>query len=75
MTDRINTFVVVLDRNIRDDDVLPLLNAVRQIRGVLTVEPHVAQRLDEMAGEHRANERWHRALREAALKATNREGV
>lgn len=42
MTDRYNAFIVILERDIRDDDAQPVLNALRQIKGVLRVKPHIA---------------------------------
>lgn len=49
MTDRINAFVVVLERDTRTDDVEATLAAIRQIRNVLSVEPHVAELVDHIA--------------------------
>lgn len=40
MTDRLNGFVVVLESDIREDDAQATLAALRQIKGVLTVEPN-----------------------------------
>ncbi len=42
MTDRINGILVVLEEDIRSDETEPILNALRCIRGVLRVEPNVA---------------------------------
>lgn len=41
MTDRLNGCVVVFERDIRVDDVEPMLNAIRHIRGVLSVTGNV----------------------------------
>ncbi len=41
MTDRVSALVVVLDENIRVDDVEPLVNAIRQLKHVIAVEPNV----------------------------------
>ena len=41
MTDRINSLTVVLKDDIRDDDVMPIVEAIGMIRGVLKVEQHV----------------------------------
>lgn len=38
MTDQVRGFYVVLDKDIRTDDVEPLMNAVKQMKHVLTVE-------------------------------------
>ncbi len=40
MTDRYDAFLVVLDRSIRDDDAESTVAAIRQIKGVLDVQPH-----------------------------------
>lgn len=38
MTDRINAIAVVLEQDTRTDDAEAILSAIRQIRGVLSVE-------------------------------------
>ena len=43
MTDRINGFAVVLEKDLREDDAEALIQAVLQLRGVQTVIPNVAQ--------------------------------
>lgn len=42
MTDQYNALVVVLDRDIRDDDCQPIIDAIRMIKGVTAVEGQVA---------------------------------
>ena len=42
MTDRINALTVVLNKDIRDDDVKSLTSAIKQLRGVLSVSMNVA---------------------------------
>ena len=49
MTDRINALTVILDQDIRDDDAQALINAIKQLRGVLDVTPHVASFEDAIA--------------------------
>ncbi len=51
MTDRINSLVVVLEKDIRDDDCEPILDAIRMIKGVLHVKANVASHTDYMAEE------------------------
>lgn len=41
MTDRINAFIVVLERDIRDDDCQPLIDAIMQFKGVISVNANV----------------------------------
>ena len=49
MTDRYNALTVVLDRDIREDDAELLINAIRMLRGVLSVDPHVNDLQDHVA--------------------------
>jgi hypothetical protein len=49
MTERFNTLTVVLEKNIREDEADGLLNAIRMIRGVLSVEGNVADSESFMA--------------------------
>lgn len=56
MTDRINAITVVLDKDVRIDDAEGLLTAIRQLRGVLSAEPHVSDVRDHMAQERARNE-------------------
>lgn len=51
MTDRVHSFQVVLERDIRIDDVEPLLGAVRQLRGVVSVVPIISTFEAHMAEE------------------------
>lgn len=53
MTDRIHSFTVALDQNIRDDDVQPIIDAIQMIKHVLSVTPHVAD-ADAYMAESRA---------------------
>lgn len=49
MTDRIKGFVVTLDRDIREDDAIATINAIGQLRGVVSVKLEVADIGSEMA--------------------------
>jgi hypothetical protein len=49
MTDRIRTLTVVLPVNTREDDVQPLIDAIRMLRGVLEVKADVADPADFFA--------------------------
>jgi len=51
MTDRFNILTVVLDHDIRNDDAEPILTAIKQLRGVLTVAGNVADPIAFMAEE------------------------
>lgn len=49
MTDRYNAFTVVLERDIRSDDAEDIINAIKHIRGVLSVKPHTSNMADTIA--------------------------
>lgn len=51
MTDRFNALTVVLEKDMRDDDSEMLLNAIRQLRGVLSVTGNVESIMDAVAQE------------------------
>jgi hypothetical protein len=63
MSDRYDSFIVTLQRDTRDDDAEPTIAAIRQIRGVLSVKPHVSD-----IATHVATERAKRELLDALLK-------
>ncbi len=62
MTDRINALTVVLDRDIREDDVQGLIDAIKYLSGVDKVTKHVAD-LESRVAKSRAQ----LALREKIL--------
>jgi hypothetical protein len=49
VTDRVNMLMVALEHDIREDDVQGLVNAIKQLRGVLTVDMNVANSSDWLA--------------------------
>lgn len=49
MTDRLKGCTVVFDRDIRDDDAKPILDAIAQIRGVSAVFGEITSSADFMA--------------------------
>lgn len=51
MTDRIKGFVVTLDSDIRIDDIDQIVNAIKMIKGVCSVEPSVSNFDDTMNRE------------------------
>ena len=66
MSDRINSFVVVLERDLRDDDAVLIADAIRQLRGVASVTGNVSD-----IGTHVAYTRARQELEQrlwAALK-------
>ncbi|KPK66760.1 MAG: hypothetical protein AMS21_00990 [Gemmatimonas sp. SG8_38_2] len=67
MTDRYYALTVVLDRDIREDDAQPIVEAIKTIRGVLDVQPHVAE-FEIHATRHRL---WYE-MRKRVLDALDR---
>jgi hypothetical protein len=61
MTDRYNTLTVVLERDVRDDDAAPLLQAIRLMRGVADVRGNVTDQAGFMA-EARARREFQNRL-------------
>lgn len=51
MSDRINGFIVVLDKDYKDDDVEQTINAIKQIKGVLEVKPNIVTAVERIACE------------------------
>lgn len=49
MTDRIRGVYVTFDKDYRDDDAEPILDAIRMIKGVVDVSPHVTDLSDHDA--------------------------
>lgn len=42
MSDHYNAFLIILGSDIKDDAAQATINAIRQIRGVVDVQPHIA---------------------------------
>ena len=42
MSDRYNCLIVVLEKDLKDEDAEPLIEAIKQFRGVLSVTPNVS---------------------------------
>lgn len=62
MTERVHSLIVVLKEDMRvDDDVQDVMNAIRMISHVLSVDPVVADHHSWMA-EQRANRKWMRKI-------------
>ena len=49
MTDRVHSLTVVLEADVRDDDIQPVINAIRMIKCVIDVRPEVANITTHMA--------------------------
>lgn len=63
MTDRIHGLTVVLDKDYRDDDVEKIVEAIKMVRGVLSVSLHVTD-----IGDYSARERVRAELGSKILK-------
>lgn len=57
MTNRINALVVVLEKDIREDDIEHLKNAILMFKDVLSVKQNVSQISDHVA-EMRAKQKF-----------------
>lgn len=53
MTDRVHSLTVVLDRDIRIDDIQPLIDTLHMFRNVIKVEPNVTDISEMYAAEVR----------------------
>ena len=51
MSDRVHSITVVLEKDIRSDDAEWVINAIKMIRGVLSVTPSVSSIETHMAEE------------------------
>lgn len=51
MTDRYYALTVILEKDIRDDDAQPILNAIKMIRGVQDIKKHISDPMTWMAEE------------------------
>jgi hypothetical protein len=69
MTDRLKGCTVTFDHDIRNDDADPILDAIRQIRGVLHVEPNIVT-FDDHTAEVRARTELARRLIDLARDLT-----
>lgn len=58
VTNRISAFVVVLDEDLREDDAQATIAALHQIKGVLSVQPHVADVASVVATARVRSELW-----------------
>lgn len=61
MTDRYSAFVVVLDHDVRADEADATITALEQIRGVISVEPHVGN-IEQSIAQVRADTAWRNAI-------------
>lgn len=71
MTDRVHSLTVALEHDIRDDDVEPLIQAIRMLRGVLSVTGEVVTSETWMAQE-RARKQLGEQLIEIVYPKTRR---
>jgi hypothetical protein len=62
VTDRHSGYVVALASDIRDDDAEAIINALRMVRGVISVEPVMAD-IQSWIAESRRDLEWRDAIR------------
>lgn len=62
MTDRFHSLTVVLAADTRDDDAKATIDAIMQLRGVLTVEGNVSNLIDVHVAEKRVRHEIGNAL-------------
>ena len=48
MTDRIKGVLITFEKDIREDDTQPIIEALKMIKGVLTVKPYITGMEDYM---------------------------
>lgn len=53
MTDKCSALIVVLEHDMREERVAPLIEAIKQLKGVLSVSEHASD-IDSYIGEERA---------------------
>lgn len=63
MTDRVNAFIVVLEHDIREDELHPTLLALQQIKGVVQVIPHVPTMESAIAETRARRDLWEKVFR------------
>ena len=51
MSDRINGFTVILDKDYKDEDIEATINAIEQIKGVIAVKPNIVTAIERITGE------------------------
>ena len=62
MTDRYFALAVILENDIRSDDAQPIIEAIKMVKGVLSVKPHVTDMSTLMAEERARHELGARIL-------------
>lgn len=69
MTDRHAGYVVTLAADLREDDAQATINAIRMIRGVVSVEP-VLGGVDVHIAEERAEAQWRQRIADLFTRTT-----
>lgn len=62
MTDRLRGVLVTFEKDIREDDAEEILNAIRMVKGVLTVKPLLVNNLEQAIAEDRVRHELHQKL-------------
>lgn len=69
MTDHYSGFLVILEKDIRDDDAQPIIDAIKQLRGVLKVVPQTSDPMLETIAADRERVRIYGELHRVIWKA------
>lgn len=56
MSERYSHLTVILEHDIKDEDAANLINAIQQIRGVLTVQPKISGVMQAIANQRAKQE-------------------
>lgn len=72
MSDRVNYITVILEEDKREDDCEATLNAIRNIKGVLSVEPNISNP-DHWLAEVRARHELGGAIMKVIFPKLNEE--
>lgn len=61
MTDRLKGLIVAFDHDIREDDAQAIITAIRQLRGIASVKPSVADPNDALV-RMRLDTEWRKRI-------------
>lgn len=68
MTDRHSAYIVVLAKDIREDDALATIEALKMIKGVISVKPHVGRAFEAAIARERADHEWRQRVADLLME-------
>lgn len=71
MTDRHSGYLVALENDLREDDAEGILNALRMVKGVVSVQPVTATGWETRIGEERRDHLWREKLGQAIREVSD----